>query len=261
MTHAKHAKHTEAKKDNNKKKLGIILIGLLVAVAIMFGSMFAFFSDIITGSTTIKIGTLDLDKGDASYKKNGNTATATELLNFNPGDVIVVSTAVKNEGSKSAWLRGIVSITGDAVGTVADGYTAFDSVFEVYKGDWTLTEILDGDSDVTAAKMTLVQNPSAYELTWTDDDDELAVINADPSTVDPEIEKLAASGGTVPAGTTIYDADAGEVTYTIFFKGLGSLNEWQDKTINLNCKAEAVQYRNNAGKNWDDLTLTAFSLI
>ena len=258
---------THEKKDNSKKKIGIILLCLLLTVAVIFGSMFAFFSDIISGDTTIKIGTLDLNKGDAEYWKNetlldGTTgAELDQLLNYNPGDRIVVKIPITNTGSKSAWLRGVVELSGTAFGVLDAGASKFADYFTVYKGNISRADIQSTNpatmATVAAAKMTLTVT-DGVGATWTDDNAKLAVINGALTTDAPEIETTS----TVPAGTTIYAATGGSVEYTIYFQGAGSLNEWQNKTIKFDYKADAVQFRNNpvSATMWDDLTATPFTV-
>jgi len=264
---------THAKKEKNSKKIGIIFLCLFVTTAVIFGSMFAFFSDVISGDTQIVIGTLDLkaNSADAEFWKNETKLDGSDdehaliqLENFNPGDRIVVKVPVINEGSKSAWLRGAVKLTGTAFGVLDDdSESKFADYFTVYKGNVSRADIIADNTAATDAEMTLTVE-DGVGATWTDTGADLAVINGNPAKAAPEIENAASvllNGGT--ADTAIYSATGGFVEYTIYFKGAGSKNEWQDKTIKFDYKAEAVQFRNNplSGTTWADLTATSFDLV
>ena len=250
------------KKDNGKRKLSAVLIGLLLAIVILLGSLFTFFSDIVTGTGTFATGTLDLTAGTTAYTKNDGAATATDLLNFNPGDVIVINVPITNTGSKSAWLRGDITLSGDAVFDNAD-FTDFGTYFEVYKGAFTKADVLAPTTAVTNAKLTLTKDTGNEQLVWTETNP-TAVVNGNSARSAPEIEALSPAG-TVPAGITIYDAagsNAPTISYTIYFKGLGTPNTWQDKTFDFGYRIEAIQYRNNGeggtAADWTDLVSAPF---
>lgn len=102
---------THAQEKNNKRKVVLIIAAILVAIGIITGGISAFFSDFVTGNSTITAGTLDLVKGTETITQNGTAITSIGnnnaiVENFNPGDVVTVSVPVTNSGSKSAHLRG-----------------------------------------------------------------------------------------------------------------------------------------------------------
>ena len=107
--------HAQTKEDkNNRKKIGIILIGLLVVIALIFGSLFAFFSDVITGDTTLTAGTLGLAvQSEYRLMNDPENPVPVTADNINPGDVIEVRLTVTNQGNKSAWVQFGFEITGE----------------------------------------------------------------------------------------------------------------------------------------------------
>ncbi len=109
------------KKSRKKTLLGVL--ALVMAVALLCGSLFAFFSDKLTGSADVSVGTLDLVSELTGVDKDGEPIVF-EIHRFdsskaadaqwgevfdkdkdvlNPGDILRISTAAKNIGSKSGW--------------------------------------------------------------------------------------------------------------------------------------------------------------
>jgi hypothetical protein len=145
-------KQPDNKKGDNKNRKAILgFAGLFVAIAIIAGGMYAYFSDVITGSGSATAGTLDIT-GDYEFYQyvdtNGDgVQDAGELTlistvdgggnptvnNLNPGDIIVVQAAVENEGNKSAWLRNVIDF-----GSIDAGIAPF---IKVYEGTQTLASI------------------------------------------------------------------------------------------------------------------------
>ena len=248
---------------HNKRKVRLILVALLATIVIITGSIFAFFSDVVTHNTTITAGTLDLVKDTTVITQNGVDITTLGnqdgvVDNFNPGDVVTFSVPVENKGSKSAWLRGNLTLTGTAI-TANDvsgtDKTDFSDHFVVFSGTVAQSAAADAVGKSTDLS-TLTGWTFADGTSATFVDPIPGVINGDKNKADFEAEKLVADGGTVPTGRTIYNGGVDEnketLTYTIYFKPTG-LNKWQGKTVIINYKAEAMQYRNNATPSWTNL--------
>lgn len=247
---------------NNKRKGRVILAALLATTAIVTGSIFAFFSDVVKHDTTITAGTLDLVKGQTTITQNGTALSSigngdAVVDNFNPGDVVTFSVPVTNEGSKSAWLRGNLKLEGTAVttGTVGADTTDFEDEFVVFAGT------VDQASAATAVGTTIdLSTKTGWTFTSgtsaTFVDPTPGVINGNKQKADYEAE----SGAAYDAGN---DANEGTLTYTIYFKP-SALNKWQNKKIAIDFKAEAIQYRNNIkvgntdASSWSDLVTDAF---
>lgn len=129
---------------HSSKKMLFGAAALLLAIMMIIGAGFAYFSDIISGEGGATAGTLDII-GDLTLTKtyDGATPDTTEILtgscsgadegttndneadcetnngtwdptatdtNFNPGDAIAISGTVENVGSKSAWVRQALTI-------------------------------------------------------------------------------------------------------------------------------------------------------
>ena len=203
------------RKDGGKKKLAVILLSLALAVVLVFGSLFAFFSDILTGNQTFDAGTLDLT-GSAKMYINGSTteATVTELACLNPGDEIKAVITANNIGSKSAWIQGSftlsdVALTGNQIG----------SAFTVYEG-----------TKASGTLLTMVEGPHSIYF-----------IDAGNSILDGTYEKETATGA-IKAMTT-------DKVYTIVFKTTAG-NLYQGAAMKIDYEVKALQYRNNPNPDW-----------
>jgi len=219
--------NTLKKNDNSKKKIAVILFGLILVIAISFGSLFAFFSDVITASTTDPIiaGTLGLTGSVTAYI-NGNTtaASAAELACINPGDSIKFDVAITNAGSKSAWLQNSFVISAKDGAGAALTAAQIEAAFTVYEGTNT------GGTPLTGAKNT-------NNLSFTD---------AGKNVIDGTTEKET---GTPPSGVTFIGAVSTKYTFTVIFDS-GAGNVWQAAELSFDSTVSAWQYRNNPTPNW-----------
>lgn len=241
----------------NKRKSRLILAALLATIVIITGSIFAFFSDVVNHDTTITAGTLDLVKGTTEIYQNGDDVTTAVgnnngiVENFNPGDVVTFSVPIKNEGSKSAWLRGNLAITGGAVAPIADASdtSTFADNFIVFSGSVAQSAAageVGGDKDLSKISKNWTFDTTSATFV----DSEPGIINGNNKADDFEAE----SGAAYTAGT---DANEGTLTYTIYFKPTAK-NKWQGKDISIDFKAQAIQYRNNTTKEWNDVVSTEY---
>ncbi|MDR2611125.1 MAG: M73 family metallopeptidase [Clostridiales Family XIII bacterium] len=238
-----------------RKKLLIILLCLILSIGMIFGVMFAFFSDMVTGTKSITSGTLDIKEESVVIKHNGVAVTSGSIANFNPGDVVTVSVTVKNYGNKSAWLRGGFTLSGTAVidGSVVD-INNFPTYFKVFEGT-----VSKDDAPTAGAGMTGTKGSDSYKFLPADSVQPKFVINGNSSLAGAEVEQNGTGSGKVPVNTTIVDDTEGAtITYTIYFdKSAG--NAYQGKILSVEYLVQAMQYRNNSGPDWTDVVTTPFT--
>ena len=223
----------QERKDNNRKKPVLILLGLLLAIGIIIGSLFAFFSDVVTGDETFTAGTLAL-VDDASFFLNGSStpATAEELANLNPGDEVTVEINIENVGTKSAWLQGAITLSGsDGAGTALTT-AQFNSVFDVFEGTDT--------SEATGTRLVGVDNGST--LVFADAVDRVIDGTVETETGDPSIY--------------IEDTETTYVFTLVFSTSAG--NFWQRASIGIGYEVSALQYRNNPTPDWSQAEVNLY---
>ena len=126
----------------NSKKAKAALVISILAVCLFAGSMFSFFSDIVTGGGTVTAGTLDI-QGTYVITVNGEEVEKLSIENFNPGDVLVIQAVITNSGNKSAWIRDQITIA------VHEDLIPY---IEIYVGEVTIAEMS------TATQITLDQD-------------------------------------------------------------------------------------------------------
>jgi Camelysin metallo-endopeptidase. len=205
------------KKERKKVLLGFLL--LFTAVCIVGGTLFAYFSDYISGNGTVTAGTLDIS-GTYQYYVNGDSTPVTSITNFNPGDVVVVKATVTNSGNKSAWVRDIIDF-----GTLDAGIAPY---IKLYEGEKTLTGI-------TGAPTT-----------------DLLTLTAGKYTTSVRILDGTGTGAETETGANAIGANTYNVVFTIYFDKTAT-NSAQGKSVDFTSKTEAVQYRNNTTPAWTPL--------
>ncbi|AMC92739.1 hypothetical protein AOC36_01665 [Erysipelothrix larvae] len=202
-------------KDNTKKKSLALFISLC-SLFIFAGSLVAYFSDKVTGEASITAGTLDID-GTYELYYNGSEEKVPDnkLLNFNPGDYVVVKASFTNGGTKSAWIRNSIGLTGGlAELTTGEG----TPVILVYEGEVT--------SNFTPQ-------------------------NAKNLTSNSYISGTKVIEGSAEKEPEVNGVEKYEVTYTIYFSPDAG-NNAQRKDLELTLQTEALQYRNNKDISGDD---------
>ncbi len=221
----------ESTKKNNKKKWSALAL-LLLGFALITGSLFAYFSDIVTGNGEVTAGTLDI-KGEYKLYLNGSATAlpSNTITNFNPGDIVVVKAEITNPGSKSAWIRSGITLSGALLTTNLPSPAVSTSVISVYEGSLTSAQIAG------ATKLTIPSGTPVYS--------DAAIING---TVETE-----------GAGVSPYTA-----AYTIVFEALAD-NNAQDKAISITATTQALQYRNNTttpdDAAWGTVVTTPFNYL
>jgi len=269
--------HPELKeKNNNKLKVGFILISLILAIGLVFSSLFAFFSDIATGDTAITAGTIDLVANEIIVTQNGEALGAVgdgdnELENFNPGDVATIYFGVTNEGSKSAWLRPNVVFGG----TIFDILENYITTYEAENGNYATTEereaamatyfhsnfrFLSGEiAQIDAASTTPIAFTGDFEwdytgkkVTWTPATAS-GVISGDPATEDAENDSIPDLNGFI-----MLNQNHADIAFTLYFVPTAN-NEWQGATAEINFGIQALQYRNNTiAPDWSNAVTVPF---
>jgi len=217
---------TRKKNDNSKKKIATILIGLLLVIGILLGSLFAFFSDIVTGTENVTAGTLGLSN-TANFYINGSSTPAIpeELDCINPGDTIKAVIGITNEGNKSAWLQNLLVLSGTDGAEIPLTAAQISSVFTVYQGTDTSVTPLNGSGT-----------------------DSVVFTDAGKNVIDGKYETET---GTPPNGVTFIGATSTEFTFTIVFDGSAG-NIWQATNLTIGYEVDALQYRNNPTPNWTE---------
>ena len=207
----------QSTRKDNKKKIIAILFCLPLAAALIVGSLFAFFSDIYTGTQDVAAGTLVLS-GSAIFYINGSDQEADEndLKCLNPGDTIKAVISVENTGSKSAWLQGVFGLS--APGLTG---TQFENAFTVYPGDTT-----------SGTPLTVTAGSNSVSFT----DNGTAILDGTYET--------ETTTGAIQSTTT-------EMIYTIVFDS-GANNDFQAAAISIEYAVKALQYRNNPAPDWDE---------
>jgi hypothetical protein len=242
--YAEQMANSEDESKKRKKKLLLILLCLILAIGMLGGLMLAFFSDLVSGSTSVTAGTLDIEKGTEAIQQNDVAITSIGngnglVENFNPGDVVTITVPVKNLGSKSAWIRAEFTLDGTAA-TEASGAALPVYVFD---GDLSQAEAKDA---VGSTNLTVTYDSGTYSIA----DSTPAVINGNKTKADYEDETANVGG------TTLYkagvDENEGNMIYTLYFAPEAG-NQWQAKGLTLAYDIQAIQYRNNPSPVWADV--------
>ena len=244
--------------DRKEKRLWILgLLLLTLSVGTIVGVSLAYFSDVITGGGQAVIGTLDLNatksarrhylKADGSMGADNLSFDTNGVLipvaNLNPGDIIEISLEISNVGTKSAWVR--------------DQYSL--GIKDRNNADFTGLGMFVFYKSTSAIDLTDIRNGTA-----------LNPINASATGISQVYtQPVIYNGG---SGTAADENDGGidtatnpqTVRYYLYFKEEAT-NEYQNATLDLSLRTEAVQYRNNPNSSsidWSDAESlsTEFSL-
>ena len=189
------------KQEKTKARVAL-LIGAF-AIVLMFSSMFAFFSDIVVGKPNIETGSLDI-QGQYQMTLNGEEITGLNFDGLIPGDILVISADIENNGNVAAWIRDVVEI-----GMAEE----LEGLVKIFPG------IVEAADIASATELTLVDGK--YESTN-------SVLNS----------KLAAGEKVDEVGMEKFVS-----SFTIYFLEEAG-NEAQDKSITLSITTQAIQYRN-----------------
>ena len=132
------------RKEKKDKKALLALLLLLIAIAIIIGVALAFFSDSITlpfegTACTVRISAELNETTSLQYYTAAGSFKSQALTpnNLNPGDYIVFDYDVLNTGTKSAYVRAIIS--GIEVELIDNGWQSTNATKTIY------VEAEDGD--------------------------------------------------------------------------------------------------------------------
>lgn len=241
---------SKKEKTGNRKTLLAVLL-LLIAFAIIIGSIFAFFSDYVSSTVSGTGGTLDLTIDDengndtTTIKVNGNTILGKSIPNLNPGDIVEISYSVTNEGNKSAYLRNLVSL---GIGTNhAGAQPSTSGMFKLYQSTTSNPiSLSDIRNNTTAAQNGLLTSSTITGFSYTESSP-YSIINGGSSVIGKDEVETSGINGPVAVSYILYfDPSAG--------------NEYQEVSLNYIIKTEALQYRNNTSPNWTQVTSSTFKL-
>lgn len=216
----------------------------LLAVVMLMGASFAYFSDYATTSVTGTAGTVAI-----AMDSDINLLDAEGRDILNPGDMRDGSFAVTNEGNKSIDVRTTVALTaldheGNPINFTGDAET--QSEYDLYlASDVELVEGYGYQPKADAKPLevkTIEGNVIKYVLPEYS-------LNGNSDKYD-EVETIDG-----------IDAFAHDYDFVMVFKGATG-NEWQASTVQLDLIVEAKQHE-NTGAGWDIVAqeqLTAGSL-
>ena len=231
----------QEKRKNNKLIVALVLI--FGAVAIITGVVFAFFSDVITGSGSATSGTLDL-RGNFQYQVNGGTATpiTTAINNLNPGDAVYISATVTNAGNKSAWVRG--AFEGATINANLQPY------IYLLSGNVTQATLLAlENAEATAALKDEALCGHANYVAGGNGGSGCAAFPSSGTTGMGSVSILNGTGtGAETEGAGVSSMSIG---FTIYFAGYAP-NMAQGRALAIGARAEGLQYRNNPGVTLTD---------
>ncbi|MDR2828782.1 MAG: hypothetical protein LBV51_05125 [Acholeplasmatales bacterium] len=213
----------EQKKEfKGSKKIALLLLLLLLLVGGAVGAAYSFFTDAYTGnSIAVTAGTLNIS-GTETMKQNG--VVKSSLDNINPGDAIVVTAAITNNGSKSAWLKAELDF-----GTIPANLLAGLTFWE---GEYTSAEIAQFISSAdNSKKLTLDSGKISSGA---------VIIDGTGTAAETESDSAESfDDNYVFAGSNVYS-----IQFTIYLSPTAG-NECQGLTFNVTAAAYAIQYRNN----------------
>jgi predicted ribosomally synthesized peptide with SipW-like signal peptide len=215
----KGVKMAKQKEERKNKKVLFGFLFLFVAVGIIVGSVFAYFSDVITGSGSATAGTLDLTGNFTltQYNAAGVSQGTGNVANFNPGDVLNITGAATNVGNKSASVRCEFALSGDLVTNTGNNKV------KVVAGTVTTAAAAESASALTPT------SGNTYHTA-------VGILNGSGLGAESE------SGGVANYACAIsayFPSSAGNVA--------------QDDNLSINSKIQGIQYRNNATPNWADV--------
>lgn len=223
--------------NNSTKKRSVRLVAALLAIVMVIGGTFAFFTDSASINKSGNAGTVDVELDATGI----NLLDEDGKLILNPGDGRDVDFTVNNKGNKSVDIRTIITLT-SSVGMAKDG----QAEYEIYKlGD---VEFVDGKGympkegaqplqvrSISEDGRTIVYQTPIYILNGNEElDDMEREIEPDVATdIDPYFD--VSEGGS-----------SANSKYVLVFKG-SSANAFQASDVTLNVHIDAKQHRNQNG--------------
>lgn len=209
------------------------IVALVLAVVMVFGMSFAYFSDYAQTSTTGKAGTVAV-----SVDSNMNLLDADGKDIINPGDLRDAGFTVTNEGNKSIDVRSTIVLTTQSKNAGVDlafsGTNATQSEYDLY---------LRSDVEEVEGRGWAPKD-GAQPL-------QVKSIDGDTITYQTPIYSLNGNSDRYDEVETIDGVDAFAQTndYVLIMKGAAG-NEWQNSIVSIDVLVEAKQHE-NTGAGWD----------
>ena len=209
------------------------IVALVLAVVMVFGMSFAYFSDYAQTSTTGKAGTVAV-----SVDSNMNLLDADGKDIINPGDLRDAGFTVTNEGNKSIDVRSTIVLTTQSKNAGVDlafsGTNTTQSEYDLY---------LRSDVEEVAGRGWAPKD-GAQPL-------QVKSIDGDTITYQTPIYSLNGNSDRYDEVETIDGVNAFAQTndYVLIMKGAAG-NEWQNSIVSIDVLVEAKQHE-NTGAGWD----------
>lgn len=93
----------------NKKKLGLLVLSLVLIATIGVGATLAYFTDNDNATNTITMGHVDIDLDEPNYDPDDDDDTVEDIV---PGEVITKDpTITVQEGSEDAYVRATITLS------------------------------------------------------------------------------------------------------------------------------------------------------
>lgn len=209
------------------------LISAVLAIVLVIGCSFAYFTDYATEQATGTAGTVAM-----SMDSNINLLDADGQDIINPGDMRDGSFTVTNEGNKSIDVRTTIVLTtesnNDGVDLTFSGDAANQSEYDLYLRDDV--ELVEGKGYMPKADAQPLQVKSVdgNKITYIIPEYSL---NGNSDKYD-EVESIDG-----------VDAFANTYDFVMVMKGAAG-NEWQNSSVQIDVLVEAKQHE-NTGAGWD----------
>ena len=227
-------------KKSKKKTLAAVLV-LLLAVALLVGCLFAFFSDKLEGEGNLEAGTLEIESIIANepngfvierFVSAGNwekcDVSATESAHqtiINPGDIFRIRVEVKNQGSKSTHLGAAIDLNFKPDGNT-DEQTA-----ELKKHTKLYSEFDENTKALTKSVELIAKSEGNEDLQTVENGIHMGILDGTKEFEEGRAEASA------------QDTYKGDILYFTLDKTTS--NVAQKGKIDFDVVIKAVQYRNN----------------
>ncbi len=226
------------------KRLVFSAVALLLALLLILGGTFAYFTDFASKNAEATAGTVDIDWVDTAAL---GLLSTDSLDNYNPGDGRLVPAQVKNTGNKSVDIRQTVYIS------PVDSTGAFLATDVPQTMGWALFK----KSDCTDVDGNFVPTDLTKALTLTLDSANNRYYYMTPAGEETVLNGNGASNNEVEDSIT---ATATEDEFVLYFLP-ASDNRYQAAKVGLDLLAEAKQHRNTAGVAWTDLQTVDYDAV
>lgn len=202
-----------------KKNTKISITCGVMALALVAGSSFAYFTDRAETGAKGQAGTVRVDLTEMKDFSDGETTV------LNPGDSVDASMILSNTGSKSIDVRTTIKLTSSVPMTDADGQCEY----ELYNTE-----------DALVSDQGFIIDPEATPIGE-------RVVSEDGLTITYTIPEYTLDGS-VETGDG--EGNSHTYDYVLVFRG-DSKNSFQESTVTVDVLAEAKQHRNTTDETWE----------